>query len=383
VDRGEQSAMNLRVGFDARWYNESGVGAYVSGLLGALSRQRGLELVVYEDPSNPVPSLNGVGVERIAVRASRYSAGEQFELARRCQADRLDLLHCPFYVMPLFASCPVVVTIHDLIPFLFPIYSRPKAAVIRQGYKMAARKAAHIITDSNATACDVQTILNVDPERRSVVHLAAAECYRPDYDEDDLSILQEKYGIVPPYLLTASARNWQTKNLLSALQALEMVKKTGAEFQTVIYGPQDGMTAAGGEERWRSLNPRYTGYVPAFDLARMFRHTIAFVMPSLYEGFGLPVLEAMSCGCAVVTANAGALTEVAGNGAQIFDPFDVAEMAAALAKLLRDEEELHRWRAAALARARDFSWQKAACETISVYHRTHKGMLSQRVASNS
>jgi glycosyltransferase involved in cell wall biosynthesis len=142
------------------------------------------------------------------------------------------------------------------------------------------------------------------------------------------------------------------------------------------------MTAAGGEERWQSLNLKCAGHIPVRDLARMFRHAVAFVMPSLYEGFGLPVLEAMACGCAVVTSNAGALAEVAGNGAQIFHPLDVAGMETALAKLLRDEGELHRWRVAALARARDFSWQKAACETISVYHRTHKGMHSMRVASN-
>src|SRR5262249_46225723 len=108
------------------------------------------------------------------------------------------------------------------------------------------------------------------------------------------------------------------------------------------------------------------------ELAALFRHAHAFVMPARYEGFGLPVLEAMACGCAVITSNAGSLAEVAGDGAQVFAPQDVAGMAGALSGLLLNREEPDHWRAAALRRAADFSWHKAARETISVYHRTRE-----------
>lgn len=111
----------------------------------------------------------------------------------------------------------------------------------------------------------------------------------------------------------------------------------------------------------------------------LYRHATAFVLPSLYEGFGLPLVEAMSCGCAVVASTGGALPEVAGEGAQLFDPLDVHGMAEALCRLLGEPEHLKRWREAACSRSREFSWRKAAWETIRVYHQSANASLSQAV----
>jgi glycosyltransferase involved in cell wall biosynthesis len=372
----------IRVGFDARWYNDSGVGAYVAGLVPAIARlEDRVELLVYESPSNRVPALDGLPLQRIELAAPKYSVAEQLELARRCHDDGLDLLHCPFYVVPLFATCRVIATVHDLIPFLYPIYGWPRGTIVRQAYRMAARKAKHIIADSGVTAAGVEKILHVGKDRTSVVHLAAGACYQSEAHPGEELMIREKYGIHRPYIVLASARNWRTKNLQTALLALESVRaNSGIDFQTVVYGPDDGMSAAGGEERWRSLNITCTGYIQVTDLAGLFRHATAFLMPSLHEGFGLPVVEAMACGCAVVASNGGALAEVTGKGAQTFDPFDVTRMAGAVTDLLRDRNNLARWRAAALRRSHDFSWQKAARETISVYHRTHQSALSGRIA---
>ena len=216
-----QEPRKLRVGFDARWYNDSGVGAYVKGILGAMAQlDDQLDLIIYDDPQNPVPLPECSNVRRIAIAAKKYSVAEQVELARRCREDRLDVLHCPFYIVPLFASCPVVVTLHDLIPFLFPIYSKAKQMVVRAGYRLAVRKAAHIIADSDNTACDIQKILHVGSNKISTVHLAAGEVYQPKADPGELELLQQKYGISQPYVLLASARNWRTKNLETALRAL-------------------------------------------------------------------------------------------------------------------------------------------------------------------
>jgi hypothetical protein len=166
--------VKLRVGFDARWYNDSGVGTYVAELLRALaSHQKEIELIVYENPLNPVQSLAGSNVERVPVRASRYSLNAQVVLARRTRVDRLDLFHSPFYVMPLAASCPVIVTIHDLIPFLFPIYSAVKQMVVKTGYRVAANQAAHIIADSLNTARDVERLLKTNAEKITAVPIAA------------------------------------------------------------------------------------------------------------------------------------------------------------------------------------------------------------------
>jgi glycosyltransferase involved in cell wall biosynthesis len=376
------SGKKLRVGFDARWHNDSGVGRYVAELAGAMARAQQVNLVLYEDARAPVPGLEGRDVERIAVSSGRYSVAGQIELGQRMRRDGLDVFHSPFYVVLLGASCPVVVTIHDLIPFLFPVYGPVKSVLVKAGYRIAARKAAQIITVSKNTAADVQRVLNVGAARISVVHNAAASVFHPQGQQDELTALQEKYGVKPPYVVAASARNWRTKNLEGALQALAAAQ-SAAPFQTVIYGPKEGMRAASGGERWKSLDLRVIGQVEASELAVLFRNARAFMCPSLYEGFGLPVVEAMACGCPVITSNAGSLAEVAGDGAQIFDASDVKSMAAAVEELLSDEACVARWRQAALRRAENFSWEKAARETIAVYHRAYNACERSKTVASS
>ena len=364
----ESRKAKVRVGFDARWYNDSGVGTYVVELLRALIQlQTDLALVVYEDPKNPLPGLDANSIERISLRAGKYSLANQFELRRRISEDRLDIFHSPFYPIPLWSSCPIVVTIHDLIPFLFPLGSGPKQFMVKRGYRIAARRAAHIIAVSNHTAADLQKILKAPAEKITAIHNAVSSDFHPNAAPNEIDDLKQR-GIRPPYVVAASARNWRTKNLQAALQALALAQKNAAlDFQTVVYGPSEGLEAA--RESSRELKVVPTGYLSAQELGALFRHAELFIMPSLYEGFGLPILEAMSCGCAVMTSTGGSLPEVAGNGAQVFAPSDVKGMAEAVARLLRNPSELRLWRERALQRAADFSWQRAARETISVYHR--------------
>ncbi len=365
--------MRLRVGFDARWYNDSGVGTYVAELLRALvQNQHEVDLVVYEHESNPVQSLQGTGVERIPVRSRKYSVGEQIELSGRCRKDKLHLFHSPFYPVPITASCPVVVTIHDVIPFLFPVYSRLKGIIVKTGYYAAAKKAAHIITDSLNTARDVELLLGASAKKITAVPIAAdRSCYVAEQRKGEADLLAEKFGVTGPYVMAASARNWRHKNLEAALNAIELAtNSTTMNIQTIIYGPPDGLVVAGGVERWQSIGATHTGYTAVDDLAMLFRHARAFVMPSLYEGFGLPILEAMSCGCPVITSNGGSLPEVAGDGAQIFSPTDVMGMSSALARLLTSDDNLAHWRVAALRQAAQFAWERTARETISVYRKT-------------
>jgi glycosyltransferase involved in cell wall biosynthesis len=361
----------MRVGFDARWYNQSGVGSYIAGLLPALVRA-GCELVVYIDPRNPVPGLDKLSVQTVPVTSGRYSPLATLEFRRLEKRDKLDLFHCPFYTAPLL-RCPVVVTIHDLIPFLFPIYSWPKQKMVQAGYRAMAKRAAHLIADSHCTENDIQRVLGVAANRISTVHLAAdREVFHTCGAFNDETRLEQRFGIRKPFVIVASARNWRTKNLKSALQSLEIAQKEAdVTFQTVMYGPLKGSEALPGDFA-RKLDLHNLGYLGAKDLATLFRHAHTFVMPSLYEGFGLPLVEAMSCGCPVIASNRGSLPEISGSGAQCFDAFDVKGMAKALSGLLRNPEELQQKRSNALRRAADFSWDKAALETISVYHHVNR-----------
>lgn len=364
----------MRVGFDARWYNDSGVGTYVAELLKALVllQSRDFELVIYEHAENPVDGLPANAVHRIPIRSARYSSFSHIELKRRARKDQIDLFHSPFFPIPLGLSCPVIVTIHDLIPFLFPAGNKLKGAMIKFGYRTAAARSRHIITVSNRTAADVQKILGVAPQKISAIHNAASSLhFQPNGNSNEELQIAERFGIKNPYVMVASAWNWRTKNLITSLRALAQVRReSGVAFQTVVYGPQEGFKAAGGAEEWKELNVVQTGHLPAADLAALFRHAQLFLFPSLYEGFGLPVLEAMACGCPVITSSAGSLPEVAGEGAQIFDSMDMAGMARATISLMLNPIESAQWRKRGLKRALDFSWNNTAKATLSVYHRT-------------
>lgn len=357
----------MRVGFDARWYNQSGIGSYIAGLLPALVRA-GCELVVYADPRNPVPELDKLSLRIVPVSSGKYSPLATLEFRRLEKRDKLDLFHCPFYAAPLL-RCPVVVTIHDLIPFLFPIYFWPKQKMVQAGYRAAVKRAAHLVADSHRTAIDLQKLLGVAPDRISTVHLAAdRNIFHPSGAETEEVLLRERYCIEKPFFLVSSARNWRTKNLETALQALEIARReSSVGFQVFMYGPVASAEICAGDLA-RKLDLRNLGFVDAKGLAALFRHAHAFIMPSLYEGFGLPLVEAMSCGCPVIASDRGSLPEIAAAGAQCFDAFDTKGMANALCALLRNPEELQQKRSNALRRAADFSWDKAAQETISVYH---------------
>jgi glycosyltransferase involved in cell wall biosynthesis len=363
--RANASRFPLRVGFDARWYNDSGVGTYVAGLLGAMSRLSEIELMVYEDPANPVPEIAAT-CNRKPVHSGKYSLRAQIELAYLCHDDRLHLFHSPFYMAPFFASCPVVITVHDLIPFLFPIASWAKQESVRFGYQIAVKKSAHIIAVSAHTARDVQKILRIPEERITVVHNAVRrDLFHPEKQPDELRYLQEKYQLQLPYVLAASARNWQTKNLPGALAVFDLARQVSGEtFQIAVFGPEEGLRQIGSVPK----NAKALGHIPARDLAAVFRHAQVYVAPSLYEGFGLPALEAICCGCPVIASNDGALPEVIGNGGQIFASRDIAGMAHAVAELLCGADVLERWSNSGLKRAEDFSWERAARETLKVYH---------------
>jgi len=360
----------MRIGFDGRWYNHTGVGNYVSELVQAMgSLDEDIEIILYEDPKNALEHIKADRIRKVPVHARGYSAQEQFELALRCRADRLDVFHSPFYVTPWFARCPVVVTIHDLIPFLFKIYSLPKQEVIKLGYRMAIQKAARVIADSENTASDLCNILSVPRERIKVVHLATSrQHFHAGQEAGELDYLLTRHGVRPPYVLTLSAKNWGTKNLSVVLEALSICRRlVPSEFQIVVVGPSDGFHEASRKNAIEMENVVLTGFVPTVDLAKLYRGADVFLMGSKYEGFGLPLLEAMSCGCAVVSSNGGSLAEVAGAGAVLVDPEDAVQMGHTVARLLRDPSERQQQKVRAMERAADFSWEEAAKRTVSAY----------------
>jgi glycosyltransferase involved in cell wall biosynthesis len=283
-----------------------------------------------------------------------------------------------------------VVTVHDLIPFLFRTRSWPKQLLaiplVKSGYRAAAFRAHHIIADSANTARDVERILRVPPDRIAPIHLAASEApFHGIHDPIEAETLFTRYSVRSPYVVVGSAGNWRTKNLETSLRALALGREiSGIDFQTVVYGPEKGLNVLVKRSPILGSNLRRVGYLPVNDLGAFFRNAMLFITASQYEGFGLPIVEAMSCGCPVVTSNGGSLAEVAGDGAQVFDPMDARGMAGAVAALLQKPDERERWRRRGLVRASNFSWRTTAEQTLAVYRKVYELVRDQdQIASSS
>jgi glycosyltransferase involved in cell wall biosynthesis len=364
----------MRIGIDGRWYNDSGVGKYTAELIAALDcLERDQELIVFESPANPVPLKNPKKVLKVPVESRKYSVAEQFSLPRLCHRYSLDVFHSPFYLVPWMVSCPVVVTIHDVIPFLFDIYPAWKTRMVKAGYWASAKKASHVVTDSQATAEDAREILSVPRDKISAIPLAVSpRIFNAEANPSEPRYLEEKFNIRCPYIMLIGAGNWKTKNFHRAFEAIEICRQQLEwEFATVFAG----------NDLWLRLHPQLgsnipviaTGYVSEADLSILYRHAQVFLFASEYVGFGFPVLEAMSCGCPVICSNAGSLPEVAGDAALGVDPRDSAAMANALFLMMSDASLRSDYRRRSIGRAAQFSWERTASEVFNVYQKVVNG----------
>lgn len=300
---------------------------------------------------------------------------EQVSFPQACLEQKVDVAHVPYFAAPFQARGSTVVTVHDLIPLILPAY---RGSILVRWYTRlvaaGARRAQAVITDSLSSKRDITTLLEIPAARVHVVYLAANEIFRPVRDVQALAAMRQKYDLEGEYVLYLGGFDHRknVKTLLLAFAAL--VDDSSLKARLVIAGPlpdrespflPDPRAMA---QRW-DLKDRvsFIGWVPDEDKPALYSEATLFVFPSLYEGFGLPPLEAMSCGTAVITSNRGSLPEVVGDGAMLVDPQDADALARAMNALLRDEVQRKELSARGMERARVFSWKKTATETMEIY----------------
>jgi glycosyltransferase involved in cell wall biosynthesis len=295
---------------------------------------------------------------------------EQAVLPRILKARNVDLFHGLASVLPLRTSCRCVATVHDLTTFLAPErHTAARRTYLRWMIPRACRRADAIIAVSESTRDDLVKFLRVPPGKISVIHLGVAESFRPVEDADTLLQVRRKYGLPEKFILYLGLVE-PRKNLGTLVAAYREAEEVNREFSLVLAGSlgwdyqplirQIRSSAAGD----RILLP---GYIRAEDLPAVYSASSLFVYPSLYEGFGLPVLEAMACGTPVITSNVSSLPEVAGEAALLVDPRSPHELAAAMRKLLANEDVRKSFSERGLVRARSFSWSQTARKTLEVY----------------
>ena len=370
------SARPPRVGIDARKLTDYGIGAYVRNLLEAIARNpqsEGYRFRVYVRPADrpsvpPLPER----FEIVEEDSPGYSISELTTFAWRLWRDRLDLFHATHYVIPPLARARAVVTIHDIIHVLYPQFLPHRAALIyaRVMIRRALRRADRIITVSNNSKRDLVDYFGISPARIDVIYNGVAGRFRADLPEGESGRVADKYGLPRPYLLFLGGEK-PHKNVRNVLRAFAEARRARAlPHALVLAGPMpknrsrvEALIAA------LDLGAHVTrpGVVPEEDLPGLFAGADAFLYPTLYEGFGLPVAEAMACGVPVLTSSTSALQEIAGGYAYLVDPMDVDAIARGIVDLATDPERRREYAELGRRRAADFSWERAAEQTLRVY----------------
>ena len=297
---------------------------------------------------------------------------EQVAQPRVSQREKLDLLHAPVYAGPLTCPCPLVATIHDLsfalYPEMFPPFNR---SYLQRATRWTARRAAAIITGSESAKGDILRLLDVPETKVRVIPDGVAEEMHPIDDPERIDALRRRYAL-PERMILFLGTLEPRKNVTTLIEAYALLQhRPDMEHRLVIAGGKGWYY----EQVYATVKRLglddtvvFPGFIPQEDLALLYNATDLFVYPSLYEGFGLPPLEAMACGTPVVVSNTSSLPEVVGDAGVTVDPNDTEALAGAIWDLLKQPSRCRALREAGLARAKGFSWSTTAAKTAALYH---------------
>ncbi len=368
--------MTIYVDISAGVHNRAGLGRYAASLARALVAQDPGRFAFFYNQSGDVRPLAGlVGVPTRTVRAGYKPWRMVVWLGQLAGLgfDRLlpdaDLYHATEHLLMPMRHVPTVLTVHDLIFRIFPQHhKRLNYWYLNAAMPLYCRRASAIIAVSQATRSDLVRLYGLDPAKITVVDEAAAPHFAPATPAQ-VAAVRARYHLPERYVLHVGTIE-PRKNLSRLLEAVHRLRQAGEDVRLVVAGSR-GWLYEGFFQRLEELAlsdaVQLAGYVPDADLPAFYSGATLAAVPSLYEGFGLPVLEAMACGTPVVCSAASSLPEVGGDAARYFDPGDTPAMADALLGVWRDEELQGAMRGQGLARAAQFSWQRAAAETMKIY----------------
>jgi len=312
------------------------------------------------------PAHTRAGRQRLVRGLARELTWLPARLPLRARAARLDLLHCPVPLAPVRAGLPLVVTVYDAMPLRHPEwFPRANVAQVRLVATRALRRAAAVVCASEHARRDIADAFGLDPARIHVAPLGVDPRFSPGPTAPGLP---ERFGITSPYVLCVATLQ-PRKNLRGALAAFERLVADGAPHQLAIVGARGWRDAP--ELRALRESPVAhrvvaPGRVSDDDLVGLMRGAAAAAVPSLYEGFGLPALEAMACGAPVVCSDRTALPELVGDAAELADPEDVEALTAALARALEPGRAAE-LRVAGPHRAAEFTWARHAERVVGAY----------------
>ena len=388
----------LRIGVDARFYGPvgKGLGRYVQEVVDnvlLINQDNGneFEFVVFLGPDNfDQFACSNPLVSKRKIALSWYSWREQLFFPFIIKKEKIDLMHYPHFNVPIFCPVAFVVTIHDLILTRF---SSRRASMLPASFywlkqlayrliiKIAVKRARRIITVSKFTKDDIVKQLGVSAEKIVVTYEGVANLSLNKTPAKRVSVIDtdilKKYDISKPYLLYVG-NAYPHKNLIKFLEVFNNLRLQHPDFNiSLVMVGKDDYFYQRVKQTAKKLNlwhkgaassiVLFPGYVPDVDLEILYRRARLYVFPSLYEGFGLPPLEAMSQSCPVISSNQASLPEILGQAAAYFNPYDEKDMQIKLSALINDPDKRRELSLKGLEHIKVFDWYKCALETLGVY----------------
>jgi glycosyltransferase involved in cell wall biosynthesis len=367
-----------KIGIDARKLSDYGIGTHISNLLinlSKLDKEREYFIFCNQEDAHLVNDL----AENFHVtidNSTKYSLQEHISLSWKIKKLKLNLFHEPHYVLPLFTSTPnYIVTIHDLIHLLFPQYLPNRRAYYYARYmlKKAVTRSTQIIAVSQSTKSDIQRHLFANPDKIKVIYNGVEENFFNTWSSHELKSTKERYQLFQPFILYVGNLK-PHKNLTCLIESFRLIKEeVENKLQLIIVGrdvvsyPELKRSA---EKLGLRQAVRFLGFIPKNLLPGLYRLAKIFVFPSLYEGFGLPPIEAMACGTPVVAAKTSSLPEILGEAAFLTEVNHPSTLADAITKVLKDDNLRNNLSELGPKQAHKFSWDKTAQEVLTLYRET-------------
>jgi glycosyltransferase involved in cell wall biosynthesis len=366
----------VRIGFDARAIRYRGIGTYSRNLLHHFA-DTGIEFVVFcqDEEKGAIPPADSFTL--VSANMDPLARHGRSAFRNLVEKSGVDLLHVPSSWAPTPAPVPLVATIHDVTPLLYP---RSLSPMLRMRYKrqLAATldNAQRIITVSRISQSALSAYSRVDPAKVRVIHNGVSSEFYPRTDAALLSAVRHRYSLPDKFVFWVGDFRPE-KNLPFLIQAWERLRRRLSDIPAlVLAGAQTGQFKVVHEEvKRRGLEEAvlFPGFIRDDDLAALYSAATLFVFPSLYEGFGLPPLEAMACGTPCVVSNSSSLPEVTGPAALLFNPTSLESLEDGVVRLLTDSDLYETLRAEGLKQSALFPWSRAAEETLSVYRSVLEG----------
>ncbi|PIN86242.1 hypothetical protein COV19_05530 [Candidatus Woesearchaeota archaeon CG10_big_fil_rev_8_21_14_0_10_44_13] len=373
----------IRIGIDARGIKGrmTGIGRYTYNLI---------ENIAKEDKEDEYVLLvnDEVQLKEFTVKNGNFrirktwvkpiSIFEQFFLPFLLLKEKISVFHGCGGSLPLWQPKKCIITVHDITGFKIDIKNSILGIPLLKIYikffvKNEAKKARRVVTDSESTKKDIVDELGIKPEKINVVYLAASDQFRVISKKASKEYVKKRFNIKKPFILYHGNKK-PHKNIIKIIQAFSRLDRKKS-YNLVITGKDDSshsetdMSSIKREVKRRDVDEEvvFTGYVSDEDAVHLYNSAEVFVFPSYYEGFGLPVLEAMKCGCPVITSNISSLPEVAGNAGILVDPDSVEDIKNSIERVLSDKSLREKMRKKGIAQSKRFSWKTAAKEILSVY----------------